>query len=159
MFNKYIKYLIVIFFLIFSTDVSALDYSKLPKIIKTNIEKQYSGQKIKVISAEKIDAGFMIIVQTTTEKEKIVVDKNDKIISTSLVDEDSLIQNVIKPSIIKYFKTKKIQFLFFKKMDNGNYFVIIKLANMQDQVTLDKTGKILSITEDLNALEEVEEGC
>ena len=79
--------------------------------------------------------------------------------SVSFADDDVVMQTIMKPSITKYFKSEKITFLFFKKMDNGHYFVIVKLHNMQDCVTLDQNGKILSITEDLNALDEVEEGC
>ncbi len=72
---------------------------------------------------------------------------------------NSLVEEIIKPSINKYFKNQNINFLYIKKMNNGNFFVIIKHTNIQDNITIDKTGKILSIAEDLNALDDTEEGC
>ncbi len=83
MFTKYIKHLIVILFLVFTTFAFAFDYSKVPEIVKTNITKQYAGTQIKILSVSKVGAKFIIIIKTESGKDKVVVNKNGKILSIS----------------------------------------------------------------------------
>ncbi len=77
----------------------------------------------------------------------------------NLYASDMLINNEIKSSIIKHFKNKKITFLYIKKMQDNNYLAIIKYNHTQDRITIDKSGKILSIVDDLSVMDEAEEGC
>ncbi|WP_331775110.1 hypothetical protein [Sulfurospirillum sp. 1612] len=79
--------------------------------------------------------------------------------SVAPAHERDVFEDIMKPSIVRYYKNQKVIFLFFQKMENGNYYAIIKTKHLQECLTLDKTGKILSVMEDLNALDEVEEGC
>jgi len=65
----------------------------------------------------------------------------------------------VKNAIVNHFKDKNILFLHIKKMKNGNYFVIARHKNEQDRIVVDSRGKILSISDDLSVLDEVEEGC
>ncbi len=81
--SKLLKFLIIFCLLIFSTSAFAYDYSKLPKIVKTNVEKYYDGQDIKVISVRKMGAKFRIIIQTDSGKDKVVVNKKGKILNIS----------------------------------------------------------------------------
>jgi len=74
-------------------------------------------------------------------------------------DENSIIETIIKPSITKHFVNEKIKFLFISKIAAHKYYVIIKYRNFQDRIILTDKGKMLSIEEDLNAMEEAEEGC
>ena len=65
----------------------------------------------------------------------------------------------VKNAIANHFQDKNILFLHIKKMKNGNYFVIARHKNEEDRIVVDSRGKILSITDDLSVLDEVEEGC
>ena len=65
----------------------------------------------------------------------------------------------VKNAIANYFQDKNTIFLYIKKMNNGNYFVIARHKNEQDRIVVDNKGKILSIADDLSVLDEVEEGC
>jgi hypothetical protein len=80
-------------------------------------------------------------------------------LSVNLLASDKLIENTIKPSIQKYFKKQKITFVYIGKTQRKNYFVIIRYKQTQDRVIVDKNGTILSISEDLNAMDGAEEGC
>ncbi|NOX16042.1 MAG: hypothetical protein GXP61_08470 [Epsilonproteobacteria bacterium] len=79
----FLKYLIIFFLLVFSTSAFAYDYSKLPQIVKTNIEQYYKNQDIKVISVRKMGIKFRIIIKTESSKDKVMVDKKGKILSVS----------------------------------------------------------------------------
>jgi len=83
MFLKYIKHFILIFMLIFTTSAFAFDYAKLPEIVKTNIAKQYKGEKTKVLSVKKKGSKFRIIIKTQSGKDKVIVTKKGKILSIS----------------------------------------------------------------------------
>ncbi len=65
----------------------------------------------------------------------------------------------VKNAISNYFQDKNTIFLYIKKMNNGNYFVIARHKNEQERIVVDNDGKILSIADDLSVLDEVEEGC
>ena len=68
-------------------------------------------------------------------------------------------RQIVKDSIKKHYKNQNIIFLHIKEMTDNNYFVIIRNNSMQERVEVDKFGKILSIIDDLNVVEEAEEGC
>jgi len=74
-------------------------------------------------------------------------------------NKNDIIETVIKPSITKYFSNEKIKFLFVGKIDTDKFLAIIKYRKLQDRITIDANGKILEISEDLDYMEEVEEGC
>ncbi len=76
----------------------------------------------------------------------------------TLVANEKDIQSV-KNGIKSYYKNQNIIFLHIKQMKNQNYFVIIRNNNMQERIEANKSGKILSIIDDLSQLDEVEEGC
>lgn len=74
-------------------------------------------------------------------------------------DESSIIETIIKPSITKHFINEKIKFIFISKIGTHKYYAIIRYREFQDRIILTEKGKILSIEEDLDSIEEVEEGC
>jgi len=74
-------------------------------------------------------------------------------------NENNVIETVIKPNITKYFSNEKIEFLFVGKIDTDRFLAIIRYRELQDRITINTNGKILEISEDLNYMEEVEEGC
>jgi len=74
-------------------------------------------------------------------------------------NDNQIIESVIKPNIIKHFKKEKIKFLFIGKIGAHKYYAVIKYRRFQDNITLTDKGKLLSIEEDLDAMEKVEEGC
>jgi len=80
---KSFKSIILLSLFIFTTSSFALDYAKLPEIVKTNITKQYKGKKIKVISVKSMGSKFRIIIKTQSGKDKVVVTKKGKILSIS----------------------------------------------------------------------------
>jgi ABC-type microcin C transport system permease subunit YejE len=82
-------------------------------------------------------------------------------LSANLSASDKLIDSIIKPSIEKYFKKHKIIFVYIGKTQKRDYFVIIRYNHnqIQDRVIVDKNGAILSISEDLDAMDAAEEGC
>ncbi len=68
-------------------------------------------------------------------------------------------EDIIKQSVIKHFKKQKITFVYIGKTKAQKYFVIIRYKHAQDRVIVDKNGTILSISEDLEAMDAAEEGC
>jgi len=83
MLKSLLRYFVLLVMLLFSTSVFALDYSKLPEIVKINIEKQYNGEEIQIISVKKEGYKFIVIIQTEFGKDKVVVNKKGKILSIS----------------------------------------------------------------------------
>jgi len=68
-----------------ATSAFAFDYAKLPNIVKANIKKQYKGATIKILFVTKKGTHFMLIIQTESEKDEVIVTKKGKILS---IDED-----------------------------------------------------------------------
>ncbi len=83
MFRDAIKGVILVLVFVFSTSAYAFDYAKLPEIVKTNITKQYSGEKIKILSVKKMGKKFRVIIKTEDGKDKVIVTKKGKILSIS----------------------------------------------------------------------------
>ena len=81
--NAFIKFLVFIVLLVFTSSAFALDYASLPEVVKTNISKQYSGENIKILSVRKMGAKYRIIIKTESGKDKVVVNKRGKILSIS----------------------------------------------------------------------------
>ncbi len=81
--NVFIRFLVFIVLLVFTTSAFAYDYAKLPEIVKTNVAKQYAGEDIKVLSVRKIGSKFRIIIKTESGKDEVIVNKRGKILSIS----------------------------------------------------------------------------
>jgi len=80
-------------------------------------------------------------------------------LSVNLFAGDKSIEDTIKQSVIKHFKKQKITFVYIGKTQTQKYFVIIRYKHAQDRIIVDKNGTILSISEDLEAMDAAEEGC
>ncbi len=77
----------------------------------------------------------------------------------SVFAKELSIPKIIKSSIMKQYKNKKISFISIKKLKTGKYLVKIKFNQEHDKVTIDKKGKIYSIVNDLSFSDNVGNGC
>ena len=83
MWRKAIKIIFMFFILLFSLNMSASDFSKLPESVQKSLHKYYKDRKIKVLSVKIENDKYIIIIRQDSSKDKVVVTKKGKILSIS----------------------------------------------------------------------------